>query len=122
MTPKKTFEKQWMRVEIGLKEGIKIIEDYPLNNGRTADLALLRNEECLAIGKFYPALVQEVKEYSRNYFHGDHCFIGCGTSSKLWFHFDKDRIIINDQRYVYPFDEKMEDYREFAERLKKDKA
>jgi hypothetical protein len=71
----------------------------------------------LAIGIYYEKIITPDKNNLRRYFHGVRNFIGCGTNSKLWFYFDDKHIIINDHKYIYPYDELMKDVYEFVERL-----
>jgi hypothetical protein len=117
MKPIDVFNKNWLNVIDDMKNSYKIDENITLDDNEHADIAIFKDNICLAFGNYFNKLVVPTDDNLRDYFHGKNGFIGCGTSSKFWFYFDDDRIIINDLRYVYPCDELMNDYNEFFSRI-----
>lgn len=113
---KEIFENHWRNLNNNLKSKIMVVYDHKLKNNINADVALFDEKDCLAIGKYVEKIISPDDENLRRYFHGAYGLIGCGTYSKLWFYFDDENIIINDHKYVYPYDEMVKDLNELIER------
>lgn len=120
MTPKEIFLKHWNSVKDSKSSYYLISDNFPLQNGKYADIAIFLNEECIGLGNKFDELNLPSKGDERFYFHSKDGFMGCGNNSKFWFYFDKNHVILNDLGYAYPFDELMSDSNDFFRRLHTD--
>ena len=87
-----------------------IQENFSLKNGTTADIGITINGKCLAFGMFFDKLEINDKSVSRDYFH-KYGMEHHQYEIDFAFYFDNDSLIVNDLRYVYPFDEVLNDFR-----------
>lgn len=121
MRPKEVFLRQWNSIKDTKSKVYHIDENFSLKNGGKADIVIQLNNNCIGLGRYFEELkLPKEGETMRFYFH-EHGFIGGGLYSNFWFYFDKKQIIINDQYFIYPYDELMKDYEMFFERLKQDR-
>lgn len=111
------FFKLWEKVSPEIKSQITVMENFELGNQTVVDIALFLGDKCLAFGNFYEFLETPTEEKTRKYFYGNHGFMSCGTPSRLWFFFDNESILINDHKWLYPYDELMENVQEFVSRM-----
>lgn len=118
MTPKEIFLQHWNCIKNPKSRDYIITDNFFLQNGEKADIVIHLNEQCIAFGNYLDDLKLPQNDDERYYFHGNHGFIGCGTHSEFWFYFDKNNIIINDIKYIYPYDELMNDIEVFFQRLR----
>jgi hypothetical protein len=119
MAPIEIFQSHWNKIKNTNKTKYTIVSKYNLQNGEVADVAILKDENCIAIGKYFENLEIPKQDSNREYFHAKPGFMGCGTISDFWFYFDNHQIIINDHKNAYPFDEPMTDFNMFFERINK---
>ena len=117
MNPLAIFNKNWSIIKDKRINHYKVVEDLLLKNNNTANIAIYKDEKCIAFGNFFYNLKLPTDENVRYYFHLKDGFVGCGTESLFWFFFDENRIIINDHKYKHPYDELMNDYYDFLNRL-----
>ena len=117
MKPIEIFSKHWFGLPNELTQNYSLKENFELKYNTIAQVAIFNGDNCVAFGNFFEKLLLPTKDEIRYYFHGVNGFIGCGTSAQLWFYFDDKRIIINDHKYIHPYDELMGDYNEFFTRL-----
>lgn len=117
MSPVEIFSKHWNETSDKRIHDYSLKDNLKLGNGSLAQLAIFKGDECIAFGNYYEKLQLPTDDENRAYFHGVNGFVGCGTSSLLWFYFDDENIIINDHKWIYPYDELMKDYCEFLDRL-----
>ena len=120
MKPKEIFQKHWDEIKVSNSRNYRIEEDFKLDNDAIADVVIFLDKECIGFGVYFSELLLPNENQNRNYFHRKESFIGCGTQSKFWFYFDKNNIIINDHKWVYPYDELMDDYSSFFQRIIQD--
>ena len=117
MKPLDVFNSNWFKVSNPKIKDYRVVENLILGNGKVANVAIYCGDVCIAYGNYYDDLKYPENENSRSYFHGNHGFMGCGTSSRFWFYFNDDVVILNDHGYNYPFDELMKNYSDFFERI-----
>ena len=117
MKPIDMFLNQWNKIIDSKSKDYSIVENIELRDGAIAQVGIYLKEECIAFGNYFNELKLPNEDEIRFYFHSENGFVGCGTSSRFWFYFDNDKIIINDLIYAYPYDELMKDYCEFLDRL-----
>ena len=94
-----------------------IQEKFLLKNGTTADIAITINGKCLAFGMFFDKLEINDKSISRDYFH-KYAMEYHQSEIDFAFYFDNDSLIVNDLRYVYPFDEVLNDFSDLHKKIK----
>jgi hypothetical protein len=119
MNPVEKFKKHWSALDDNRKQNYSLKENLILQNNAIAQVAIYQGDKCVAFGNYFEKLELPTQDEIRTYFHGNNGFIACGTSSLFWFYFDEEKIIINDHKYKYPFDEVMKDYYEFLDRITK---
>lgn len=117
MKPIDVFKKNWQKIMDDRLTNYKLIENLLLEDNNNADVAIYKEDKCIAFGNFYNNLKFPTEESIRYYLHLKDGFVGCGTQSIFWFFFDENRIIINDHKFIYPCDELMNDYNNFFNRL-----
>lgn len=91
------------------KNSFSIQENFLMKNGTTADIAITINGKCLAFGLFFDELEINDKSDSRDYFH-KYILKYHQSEIDFAFYFDNNSLILNDLRYVYPFDEVLNDF------------
>lgn len=117
MKPIEIFIQKWSSIKDLRSTEYQIVENFRLENEKVVDVALFMGDKCIAFGNHFEKLKLPTMDGDRFYFYHENGFIGCGTSSEFWFYFDNNKIIINDQKFVYPYDEVMKDYNEFFNRI-----
>jgi hypothetical protein len=103
---KEAIKNKFNKLTPNLKEQLKFEEDFTLDNGKKADLALIDSitNKPHSLWKIEDEI--ENSKDDRVYFHQkDNPFMGCGVDSKFWIYSDGDKFVLNDQSYNYPFDE-----------------
>jgi hypothetical protein len=117
MKPIDTFKKNWQKIIDDRVTNYKLVENLLLEDNNNADVAIYKDEKCIAFGNYFDTLKLPTDRDIRYYFHLKDGFTGCGTASIFWFYFDENRIIINDHKYIYPYYELLNDYNNFSNRL-----
>jgi len=96
--------------------------DYGLNNESKADFCILKGDQCLAIGNAIEHKMVKNEEDIRRYFFGkEHRFIGCGSTSNYWLFYDGKTVVLNDHKYIFPYDEYCDDFAKSMNRVASNK-
>lgn len=109
----------WENLDDKSKEKYSLISDFILLNNDIVDVAIVQKNnpnEIFALGKYYNEIIKPTENEIRYYFHNGG-LIGCGTSSNIWFYFDKNSIIANELKYDYPYDELIKDINDLLQRM-----
>jgi hypothetical protein len=92
-------------------------ENFLLKNGKIVDIGIIINDRCVAFGMYFPILEVTDKSDSRDYFH-KYVMEYHQSEIDFAFYFDNDSLIVNDLRYVYPYDELLNDFGDLHKKIK----
>ena len=117
MNPVKILKQKWSSNDY-LIMNYTLEGNYQLKDDQVIDIGVLLNGQCVAFGKYFKELEECNENDSRTLFHkygANHHL----SNIEFAFYFDCNRLIVNDLKQTYPFDELLNDFNVLYERIKK---
>ena len=118
---KETIKKKFKSLSEDLRQELSFEDDYPLDNGKIADLALIntKSNQPQSLWKIEDKIEYTSKE-QRTFFHQEkNPFMECGIDSKYWIYSDGEHYVLNDHAYNYPYDEHYKTLNSLFKRFRK---